>query len=70
MLVVAQKVLKQKCYTTEQLRNLCVLFLTDVGRYQFLDLAYPVASDAYRFASLQDLLIDAYFIQRFKAMLH
>lgn len=69
MLVAAQKVLKQKCYTTEQLRNLCVLFLTDVSRYQFLDMAYAAASDAYRYASLQDLLLDAYFIQRFKAML-
>lgn len=70
MLLAARKVFKQKCFTTEQLRNLSVLFLTDAGRYQFMDAAYPFAFDAYRYNTLQDLLLDDYYIQRFKAMLH
>ena len=69
MLVAARKQLKDKCYTTEQIRNLCVLFLTDESRYRFLDAAYPFAFDAYHYHLLQDLLLDDYYIQRFKAML-
>jgi hypothetical protein len=69
MLVAAGKIFKEKCYTTEQLRNLCVLFLTDEGRYKFLDTAYPFAFDAYRYGQLQDLLLDNYYLQRFKSML-
>ena len=69
MVAIARKLMKEKCYTTEQIRNLSFLFLTDADRYQFLDAAYPFALDAYRFNSLQDLLKDDYYVQRFKAML-
>lgn len=69
MVAAARKVMKEKCFSTEQIRNLSFLFLTDADRYQFLDAAYPFAVDAYRFSSLQDLLKDDYYVQRFKAML-
>ncbi len=69
MIATARKLMKEKCYSTAQIRNLSFLFLTDADRYQFLDAAYPFTVDAYRFSSLQDLLKDDYYIQRFKAML-
>lgn len=69
MLMAFRKLLKEKCYTTDQLRNLSVLFLSDTDRYQFLVVAYPFAFDAYRYATLQDLLKEEYYVQRFKTML-
>jgi hypothetical protein len=68
MVLVAKKAMKEKCFSTTQIRNLSVLFLTDADRYQFLDAAYPFASDAYNYASLADLLKDNYYMERFKVM--
>jgi len=70
MLTMAKKVFKSKCFTTEQVKNLSVLFLKDEGKYKFFDLAYPFVSDSYNFATLEGQLTDNYFISRFKAMIH
>lgn len=69
MITIAKKALKEKCYTTEHVRNLSVLFLSDAGKYQFLDVAYPFTYDSYKYSSLVDLLKDNYYIDRFKAMI-
>lgn len=70
MIDMAKKVFKSRCFTTEQVKNLCVLFLKDEGKYRFLDLAYPFVSDSYNFGTLEAQLSDNYFISRFKAMIH
>lgn len=69
MVNAARKTFKTKCFTVEQIKNLSVLFLNDNGRYKFFDAAYPFISDTYNFHSLQKLLTDDYYINRFKAML-
>ncbi len=69
MVVLAKKAMKEKCYSTTQVRNLSVLFLNDADRYQFLDMAYPFTSDAYQYETLLNLLNDTYYVQRFKAMI-
>lgn len=69
MVNAARKGFKLKCFTVEQIKNLSVLFLNDNGRYKFFDAAYPFISDTYNFSSLQKLLTDDYYINRFKAML-
>lgn len=69
MLAAAKKVLKTKCFTTDQIKNLSVLFLTDEGKYKFFDLSYPFVSDSYNFSSLQVQLKEAYYIERFKVMI-
>lgn len=69
MVTIAKKAFKSKCYTTEQVKNLSVLFLKDEGKYKFFDAAYPFVTDAYNFASLETQLTDSYFITRFKVML-
>ena len=69
MVLIAKKIMRKKCFTTDQIRNLSALFLTDADRYQFLDAVYPFASDAYQYNKLIDLLKDDYYIQRFKAMI-
>lgn len=69
MLGAAKKVLKTKCFTTDQIKNLSVLFLTDEGKYKFFDLSYPFVSDSYNFSSLQVQLKEGYYIERFKVMI-
>lgn len=69
MVSTAKKAFKEKCYSTSQLRNLCVLFLSDAAKYNFLDAAYPYVSDAVNFASLSDLLQESYYVNRFNAMI-
>ncbi len=69
MVDVARKIFRTKCFTTLQIKNLCVLFLNDEGRYKFFDAAYPFVSDAVNFGLLETLLTDNYFITRFKAMI-
>ena len=65
----ARKYFKTTCFTTSQVRNLGVLFLDDLGKYKFYDMAYVFVSDRENFASLQSELKNEYYINRFKAML-
>jgi hypothetical protein len=69
MVDAALKAFKIKCYSVEQVKNLSVLFLKDTGRYKFFDAVYPFVTDSQNFASLQKLLSDTYYINRFKSML-
>jgi hypothetical protein len=69
MVKVAKKIFKTRCFTTEQIKNLSVLFLKDEGKYMFFDAAYPFASDTDQYYILEKQLSDAYYITRFKAMI-
>jgi hypothetical protein len=69
MLILAKKYFKQKCFSTEQIKNLATLFLNDQSKYNFLDTAYPFVSDSFNFPTLQTLLTDEYYLSRFKAMI-
>ena len=42
MVLAAKRFFKTKCFSTEQIRNLSFLFLSDEGRYMFFDAAYPI----------------------------
>jgi hypothetical protein len=69
MVTVARKVFKTRCFTTEQVKNLGVLFLKDEGKYKLFDAAYPFVSDSGNFSTLKALLTDEYYINRFNAMI-
>lgn len=69
MIYEARKAFRLKCYSSEQIKNLGSLFLTDAGRYGFYDAAYPRVYDQEKFAELSDQLKDEYYKNRFKAML-
>lgn len=69
MVDAARKFFKQKCYTTEQIKNLSYLFLDDEGKYKFFDAAYPYTSDSNMFYQLESQLQDQYYINRFRAMI-
>jgi hypothetical protein len=69
MVTVARKVFKTRCFTVEQIKNLGVLFLKDEGKYKLFDAAYPFVSDSGNFSTLQSLLTEEYYINRFNAMI-
>ncbi len=68
-LAAVRKSLKDKCITTEQVKDLGNLFLNDESRYGFYDAVYPFVYDVSGYAALESTLIDAYFKNRFKALL-
>ena len=69
MLEEAKKYFKTKCFTTEQIKNLSSMFLSNAGKFNFFEIAYNYASDKENFPSLQSELKDEYYINQFKAML-
>ena len=69
MMIAAKKMFKSRCFTTEQLKNLSVLFLKDSGKYSFFDAAYPYVSDSQNYTLLENQLTDNYYINRFKVMI-
>lgn len=70
MVQAAKKIFRTKCFSTEQIKNLSYLFLTNEGKYMFFDAAYPFTSDSDHYASLVAQLTDDYYIKRFNAMIH
>jgi hypothetical protein len=70
MLDEARKYFKSKCFSTEQVKNLSTLFLSNAGKYNFFNVAYNYTTDVENFSSLQSELKDQYYINRFKEMLH
>ncbi len=70
MLKVVVSELNKTCFTTEQIKNLGVLFVTEEERYKFYVSAFQHVSDAANFTTLENQLADSYYITRFKAMLN
>ncbi len=70
ILNAVRKSLHGKCITTDQVKDLGNLFLSDENRYGFYDVAYPFVYDFGNYGQLQNTLIDTYFKNRFKALLH
>lgn len=70
MIRAAEKEFKKRCFSTDNLKNVSMLFFTDKGRYSFFDAAYQHVYDLENFPSLKTLLTDNYYILRFEAMIH
>lgn len=64
----AVKDLKLRCFTTEQVRSLLVVFDREEGRYKLLGAAYPHVQDPSAYPGLLPVLKDPYFIHRFKRL--
>lgn len=69
MVDAAKKLFRQKCYSTEQVKNLSVLFLKDEGKYKFFDAVYPFVYDSGEFRQLESQLTEEYYISRFRSMI-
>jgi hypothetical protein len=63
----ARKTFHLKCFTTNQIKELCELFTNDASKFSFLEGAYPFVSDD-RFRELSVLLTDPFYAGKFKAM--
>jgi hypothetical protein len=70
MLDEARKYFKSRCFSTEQIKNLSTMFLSNAGKYNFFSAAYNYTTDVENFSSLQSELKDEYYINQFKEMLH
>ncbi len=68
MIAQAIKMFKQKCYSTEQVKNLGLLFLTDEGRFKLFQAAYPFVHDTQYFGTLINQLTDEEYVSRFKKL--
>jgi hypothetical protein len=69
MIEEAKKYYRNKCFTTEQIRHLSSMFLSNAGRYNFFNASYDHVSDIENFSSLQSELNDQVYINRFNALL-
>ena len=69
MLDIGKKVFKTKCFSSDQVKNLGVLFLKESGRYAFFDMAYQFVWDTHNYSFLEDQLSEPYYKSRFKAMI-
>lgn len=69
MLTVAGEQFSKTCFTTEQIKNLSVLFIIEEEKYKFFVSAFPVVSDTQNFKMLEEQLTDSYYKSRFRAML-
>ncbi|MDP4215363.1 MAG: DUF4476 domain-containing protein [Bacteroidota bacterium] len=63
----ARKTFRLKCFTSNQVKDLCELFTNDASKFSFLEAAYPFVSDD-RFRDLSVLLTDPFYSGKFKAM--
>lgn len=64
----ALREMRIRCFTTEQVRSLLVVFDREEGRYKLLSTAYPLVQDPSNYPSLLPVLKDPYFIHRFKRL--
>jgi uncharacterized protein DUF4476 len=70
MLEEAKKYFKSTCFSTEQIKNLSALFLSNAGKFNFFAVAYNYTTDVENFSSLQSELKDEDYINRFKELVH
>ena len=70
MIKTANKQFINTCFTTEQIKNLGILFITEEEKYKFYVNAFPYVTDIRNFGALEDQLSDNYYKSRFKAMLN
>ena len=63
---LAQRSFREACFSTEQVRSLLMVFGREEGRFKLLDVAYSYVLDPSKFAELESVLKDTYFIYRFR----
>jgi hypothetical protein len=65
----AKAVFRERCFTNDQIRSLCVLFLDDASRLRFLDEAYPYSTDPQAYKQLGNLFADEFYLRRFNTII-
>lgn len=64
----AEKYIGDQCYSVVMIENIVYLFDTDKYRYKYLELVYPHTYDSDHFSALAKVFTEAYYLNRFKAM--
>lgn len=64
----ARRGMRNRCFSTKQVRSLTELFSNDESRYRYFEAVYPYVSDTDAFRELIVFLTDEYFKARFKAL--
>jgi hypothetical protein len=67
-LKLANAILKEKCFTVNQVKRLGVLFLNESGKFNFYKLSQIAISDSKNFASLEKELTDVKLKEEFKVL--
>lgn len=68
MITEAKEYYKAKCFTTQQLKNLSALFLSDAGKLDFFIASYYHVSDKSSFITLQSELKEESSVNQFREM--
>jgi hypothetical protein len=69
MIGVVRKNMQDKCVSTDQVKSLGALFLSDDGRYNFFNSVQGYVYDTAAFSSLESQLIDPAYKRRFRDLL-
>jgi hypothetical protein len=69
MIQVAIKYVQKKCITTDQVKLLGSLFVSDDGRYSLYDALYRYVYDYGKYPELAGQIIDPYYKKRFASLL-
>jgi len=69
MINIVKKNIGDKCISTDQVKNLSALFLSDDGRLNFFSSVYTLVYDKSAFSSLESQLIDPNYKKRFKDLI-
>lgn len=69
MISIVKKSLGDKCISTEQVKSLSALFLSDDGRLNFFSSVYASVNDQNTFLSLETQLIDPNYKKRFRDLI-
>ena len=69
MIGVVRKNMQDKCISTDQVKSLGALFLSDDGRYNFYNSVHGYIYDMAAFSSLESQLIDPAYKKRFRDLL-
>ncbi len=69
MVATAKKQFKLRCFTTEQLKQLSWLFLSERGKFSFFQAAQNTVYDIPNFPALETQFADTNYKQKFKALI-
>lgn len=70
MISEAKRSFKSKCYSTAQIKYLSSMFLSNAGKYNFYEAAYPFVSDPENFEILASEIKDENYKAKFNGLLN
>ncbi len=69
MIALAKKAFSQRCFITQHIRNLSVLFLDENNKFDFIKLSYPFVYDRENYTTLGKLFSNEQFISQFNSLI-